>query len=105
MSPETRTLNAGLCDVVMDVPSGVASVQTRRPYHRSSYAFVFGPGAPWVNSWDAAELGELKIGVPRVGDDGANPAPVLSLALRGLVDNVRGYSVSVTMSARVRQPS
>jgi mxaJ protein len=35
----------------------------------------------------------MKIGVPLVGDDGANPPPVLALAPRHLVANMRGYSV------------
>ncbi|HYP75395.1 MAG TPA: quinoprotein dehydrogenase-associated putative ABC transporter substrate-binding protein [Polyangiaceae bacterium] len=87
------TLNEGLCDVVMGVPSGVSALQTSRPYYRSSYVFVFGPGAPLVSSLDDAQLRDLKIGVPLVGEDGANPPPVLALARRGLVANVRGYSV------------
>ena len=87
------TLNAGLCDVVMGVPSALGSVQTSRPYYRSSYVFVLGPGAPRVSSLDAPELRELRIGVPLVGAEGANPPPLLALALRGLVANVRGYSV------------
>jgi mxaJ protein len=87
------TLNAGLCDVIMGVPSGMEGVQTTRPYYRSSYVLVSGPAAPQVDSLNALELRGLKIGVPMVGDDGANPAPLLALAARGLIGNVRGYSV------------
>ena len=86
-------LNAGLCDVVVGLPAALASVRTSRPYYRSSYVFVFGPSAPRVTSLDDAGLRQLKIGVPLVGDDGANPAPVLALARRGLTGQVRGYSV------------
>jgi len=88
-----NTLNRGACDLVMGVPSALADVQTSRPYYRSSYVFVLGPSAPRVHSLDDTELRDLKIGVPLVGDDGNNPPPVLALALRGLVTNVRGYSV------------
>ncbi len=88
-----NTLNAGVCDVVMGVPSSLDLVQTSRPYYRSSYVFVFGPHAPHVHSLDAPELRQLRIGVPLVGDDGANPPPVLALASRGLIPNLRGYSV------------
>jgi mxaJ protein len=31
--------------------------------------------------------------VQLIGDDGANPPPAMSLARRGIVDNVRGYMV------------
>lgn len=87
------TLNAGVCDVIMGVPSGLQSVQTSRPYYRSSYVLILKPGARRVDSLDAPELRDMKIGVPLVGDDGANPAPLLALTMRGLVGNVRGYSV------------
>jgi mxaJ protein len=94
-----NTLNAGVCDVVMGVPSTLDMVQTSRPYYRSSYVFVFGPRAPHVRSLAAPELRQLRIGVPVVGDDGANPPPVLALAARGLIANVRGYSVYGDYSA------
>jgi mxaJ protein len=88
-----NTLNAGLCDVIMGVPSALQSVHTTRPYYRSSYVFVWGPGARAVDSLDAPELRGMKIGVPLVGDDGATPSPLLALASRGLIGNIRGYSV------------
>jgi mxaJ protein len=88
-----NTLNANRCDVVMGVPAKLGIVATSRPYYRSGYVFVYGPRSPHVNSLDAPELHRLRIGVPLVGDDGANPPPALALALRGLVPNIRGYSV------------
>jgi mxaJ protein len=87
------TLNAHECDVVMGVPVGTERVLTTRPYYRSSYVFVYGPRAPRVRSLDAPELRSLRIGVPVVGDDGANPPPIIALVARGLVDRLRGYSV------------
>ena len=35
-----QTLNSGMCDVVMGVPSGFDEADTTRPYYRSSYVFV-----------------------------------------------------------------
>jgi mxaJ protein len=46
-----------------------------------------------INSFDDARLRTLKIGVPIIGDDGANPPPAHALARRGVVQNVVGYSV------------
>jgi mxaJ protein len=88
-----ETLNAGKCDVVMGVPATYERVRTTRPYYRSGYAFVYGPSTPRVRSLDAPELRSLRIGVPLVGDDGASAPPVVALALRDLLTNLRGYSV------------
>src|SRR5437870_9805800 len=35
-----NTLNAGACDVVPGIASGVEMLATTRPYYRSSYVFV-----------------------------------------------------------------
>ncbi len=88
-----ETLKSRRCDVVMGVPVGLDVVATTRPYYRSTYVFVFGAHTPRVNSLDAPELHAMRIGVPMVGDDGANPPPVLALASRGLIGNMRAYSV------------
>jgi mxaJ protein len=87
------TLNARRCDVVMGVPVGSEGVLTTEPYYRSGYVFVYGAHAPHVSSFDAPELAALRIGVPLVADDGANPPAMAALARRHLVTNVRGYSV------------
>lgn len=88
-----NTLSAGLCDVVIGVPTEVEFVLPTRPYYRSSYAFVF-PKGKAVTSFDDPRLRTLRIGVPLVGDDGANPPPVTALSRRGIIDNVVGYSVT-----------
>lgn len=88
-----NTLNAGRCDLLVGVPSGLEAVRTTLPYYRTSYVFVQRREAPAIGSLDDPALRRLRIGVPLVGDDGANPPPVHALAARGLVANVRGYPV------------
>lgn len=88
-----ETLNAKKCDIVMGVPAKLENVTTTRPYYRSGYVFVFAPNVPQVASLDAPALHSMRIGVPLVGDDGANPPPLLALAAHGLLGNMRGYSV------------
>jgi mxaJ protein len=41
-----KTLNAGLCDVVMGVPEGLERVRTTAPYYHSTYALCSGSGSP-----------------------------------------------------------
>ena len=86
-------LNAGECDLVAGVPTQTDSILTTRPYYRSSYVFVTRPGDPSVASFDDPALKQLRIGVQLVGDDGMNTPPAHELARRGVIDNVRGYSV------------
>jgi mxaJ protein len=89
-----NTLGAHRCDVVMGVPSDLAMVRTTRPYYRSSYVFVSRRDRPvHVRSFDDPALRTLRIGVPLVGDDGADPPPVHALARRGIIDNVVGFTV------------
>lgn len=89
-----QTLGAGRCDVVMGVPAGFELVRTTAPYYRSTFAFVTRADRKLrVRSFDDARLRTLRIGVPLVGDDGANPAPAHVLAHRGIVDNVVGFPI------------
>jgi mxaJ protein len=88
-----NTLEAKSCDVVMGVPAQADNVLPTRPYYRSSYVFVWRRGGRAVRSLDDPALRGLRIGVPVVGDDGANPPPVHALGRRGIVDNVVGFSV------------
>jgi mxaJ protein len=90
-----NTLNAGVCDVVIGAPSGLPMARTTRPYYRSTFAFITRSEDRLsdLRSLDDPRLRYLKIGVPLVGDDGANPAPVLALARRGLASNLAGFSV------------
>jgi mxaJ protein len=59
------------------------------------------PDRPEITSLDDPALRQLKIGVQLVGDDGANTPPAHALARRGIVGNVRGY----TLYGDYRQPN
>lgn len=88
------TLRAELCDVVMGVPSSFELAQPTNPYYRSTYVFVQRADAPHViESMDDPALRELRVGVPVVGDDYSNTPGATALARRGIIENVRGYSV------------
>jgi mxaJ protein len=88
-----NTLKSGMCDVVMGYPPNFGLLKSSRPYYRSSYVFVRRAGDAKITSFDDPALKELKIGVQLIGEDGANTPPVLSLAKRGIVKNVEGYTV------------
>jgi mxaJ protein len=89
-----NTLRAGQCDVVMGMPTSVELAATTRPYYRSTYVFVSRKDRNLaIESFDDEILKKLRIGVQIIGDDGANAPPAHALARRGIVQNVRGYSV------------
>jgi mxaJ protein len=84
----------GRCDVVLGVPAGFEMGLTTKPYYRSSYVFVTRKDRELkLASLDDPTLTNLTIGVQLVGDDGANPPAAHALARRGLIGNMRGYSV------------
>jgi mxaJ protein len=87
-------LNAGTCDVVMGLPTRMEMALTTRPYYRSTYVFVTRRADGLrIASFDDAQLRGLRIGVPMVGDDGANAPPTHALARRGMGANLVQYSV------------
>jgi mxaJ protein len=89
-----NTLNAGLCDVVIGLPTGSELVRTTVPYYRSTYVFVARADRKLrVSSFDDPRLRTLRVGVQLVGDDGANSPPAHALSRRGIVSNLVGYSV------------
>jgi mxaJ protein len=89
-----NTLKAGLCDVVMGVPTQYDPVATTRPYYRSSYVFVSREDRNIdVASLKDPRLRKLKIGVPLFGDDGMSAPPAHALGDQGIVGNVIGYSI------------
>jgi mxaJ protein len=88
------TLNARLCDVVLGLPTSVEMARTTRPYYRSTYVFVTRRDRRLrLTSFDDPALRTLTIGVPLIGDDGANAPPAHALSRRGIIRNVVGYSV------------
>jgi mxaJ protein len=88
-----NTLGAQLCDLIPGTIAGVSMLRTTAPYYRSSYVFVSRPDTPEITSFDDPTLRTAKIGVHLIGDDGFNVPPAHALASRGIVGNVRGYSL------------
>ena len=89
-----NTLNAGLCDVVMGVPSSFDMARATRPYYRSTYVFLSRRSRKLgVRSFDDPALRKLKIGVQIIGDDYANSPPAHAFTKRGIVGNLIGYTV------------
>ncbi len=88
------TLGEHRCDVVMGLPSAMEMALTTRPYYRSTYVFVTRREvASTVRSLDDPALRVLRVGVQMIGDDYANAPPAHALAQRGIIHNVRGYTV------------
>jgi mxaJ protein len=89
-----ETLNAGECDVIPGVASSLDMLATTRPYYRSTYVAVVRDGAlDSLATFDDARLAKLKIGVQLIGDDGSNTPPAHALSLRGMIGNIRGYTI------------
>jgi mxaJ protein len=88
-----NTLRAGTCELIVGVPSSFELAATTRPYYRSTYVFVTRHGAPAPKSFDDPLLKRATIGVHLIGDDGANTPPVHALSNRGIINNVRGFSI------------
>lgn len=89
-----ETLNAGRCDVIPGVASSLEMLATTRPYYRSTYVAVSRAGrGDELRSFDDPRLAGMTIGVQLIGDDGANSPPAHALTRRGLVDNIRGFTV------------
>ena len=89
-----QTLGAHRCDVVMGVPFGYERVLTTQPYYWSGYVFVTARNRHLkVASFDDPILRQLKIGLHSIGNDGSNSPPASALAVRGIVENIVGYSL------------
>src|SRR6476661_4953606 len=88
-----NTLKAHRCDVIMGYATGAGPVVTTRPYYRSTYVFVTRANGPDIRSLDDPRLRTVKVGVQLIGDDFANTPPATGLTRRGIVRNVRGYTV------------
>ena len=89
-----NTLKAGMCDVVMGVPSGFEMALTTRPYYRSSYVFLSRKDRHLnLSSFDDPLLRKLRIGVQIIGDDQTNAPPAHALTRRNIIDNVKGFTL------------
>lgn len=89
-----NTLKAGMCDVVIGVPSGFEMALTTKPYYRSSYVFLSRKDRHLnLSSLDDPQLKKLRIGVQIIGDDQSNAPPAHALTRRHIVDNVKGFTV------------
>jgi len=88
-----RRLREGECDLIPGVANGVEKLRATPAYYGSIYTFVRRADAPEITSLDDPALKQLRIGVQMVGDDGANTPPAHALARRGMIANVRGYSL------------
>ena len=87
-----NTLNAGLCDLVPGIVTGFDMLRTTRPYYRSGYVFVTRSDRQLeIASLDDPLLETLLVGVQLTGE--GNPPPAQALARRGIIENVRGYSI------------
>jgi mxaJ protein len=87
------TMNAGLCDVFIGIPSSFERTRPTIPYYRSTYVFVTKRDGPRVSTFDDPILRKLEIGVQIVGDDGAETPPAHALTNRGIVKNQRGFTL------------
>lgn len=89
-----NTLNQNKCDVLIGVPSSFELARTTTPYYRSTYVFVARADRKLkVESFDDPQLRRLRVGVQLIGDDATNTPPAHALSKRGIIENVRGYSV------------
>lgn len=86
------TLDAGRCDLLMEVPVGFDKVLATRPYYRSTYVFVTRSADKLdLTSLKDERLRRLRIGVHMVPDEGTPPATALGDL--GISHNVKGYSI------------
>jgi mxaJ protein len=89
-----KTLNSGVCDVVMGVPAGVDEVDSTRPYYRSAYVFLSRHDRNLhIESFDDPRLRTFRIGVHVLGEQEDSLPPVHAFTSRGIVRNLVGYSI------------
>jgi len=89
-----NTLKAGMCDVVMGVPSGFEMALTTKPYYRSSYVFLSRKDRHLnLSSLDDPLLRKLRIGVQIIGNDQTNAPPAHALTRRNIIENVKGFTL------------
>ena len=100
-----NTLKAGLCDLVPGMPSRLREAcARRRPTTARPTSSSRAPTARASRSFDDPRPARAStIGVQLIGDDGSNTPPAHALARRGIVDNVRGYTLYGDYASRTRR--
>ena len=89
-----NTINQNQCDLLIGVPASFERTRPTIPYYRSTYVFVTRRDRHLkIASFDDPQLKKLRVGVQLIGDDGINTPPAHALANRGIISNVRGYTV------------
>ncbi len=89
-----HTLYAEACDLWPGVAAQQEMLSPTQPYYRSTYVFVTRADRHLdIRSFDDPKLKSLKIGVEMIGYDAQNTPPAHALARRGIIQNVRGFSV------------
>jgi mxaJ protein len=89
-----NTLTESKCDLWPGVATGVERVLTTRPYYRSTYVFVSRADRKLTGlTLDDPRLKSVVIGVQMIGNDAMNTPPAHALARRGVVQNIRGFTV------------
>ncbi len=97
-----NTINQNQCDLLIGVPASFERTRPTIPYYRSTYVFVTRRDRHLrIASFDDPQLKRLRVGVQLIGDDGINTPPAHALSNRGIIRNVKGYSVY----ADYRQPN
>ena len=89
-----NTLKDGRCDVVMGVPAAFEMGSATKSYYRSTYVFVTRRDSKLdISSFDDPRLKTLRVGVQVLSGDETNAPSAVALTNRGIVNNIRGYSV------------
>jgi mxaJ protein len=87
----SANLDAGKCDVVMDIPYGSMEELTTNPYYVSSYVFVFKKAKHYdISSMDSPVLRKVKVGFE------AGTPPETGLKLRRLVLKAKAFHIADT---------
>ncbi len=85
-----KTLNAGLCDLVISLPVGFDAADLTIPYYQSQYVFVYRADRKLaLHSMRDNRLSKLKVGVHLIGD--ADTPPMMALTREGIVKNIVGF--------------
>jgi mxaJ protein len=98
-----KTMGAGLCDLIVGVPTEFERTLNTRPYYRSTYVLVERAAAqPEVRDFHDPRLRQWRIGVQLIGDDMATSPPGHALVQVGAVGNVVGFPIPGEQPAAAR---